>query len=159
MSELRAAKPSKRHLAGERLYGRATTVGSWFIFVGPSSATINLNADGSATLITSGVEIGSGTMVQSLPQIVANELGLRPEDIIVRAADTDAAGFDLGVGGGRTTVSIGAASRAASIEVRAKAAGHRRRDAADRAGPPRARKRPGRDRRPSRARERRSPRS
>ena len=120
MSELRAARPSKRHLAGKRLYGRATTVGTWFIFVGPSSATINLNADGSATLITSGVEIGSGTMVQSLPQIVANELGLRPEDVIVRAADTDAAGFDLGVGGGRTTVSIGAASLAASIEVRTK---------------------------------------
>jgi CO/xanthine dehydrogenase Mo-binding subunit len=102
-------------LAGKRLYGRATVVGTWFIFVGPSSATINLNADGSATLITSGVEIGSGTMTQSLPQIVANELGLRPEDVIVRA---DAAGFDLGVGGGRTTVSIGAASLAASIEVR-----------------------------------------
>lgn len=120
MSELREALPSKRHLAGTRLYGRGTTVGTWFIFIGPSSATINLNADGSATLITSGVEIGSGTMVQSLPQIVANELGLRPEDVIVRAADTDAAGFDLGVGGGRTTVSIGAASLAASIEVRTK---------------------------------------
>ncbi len=35
-----------------RLYGRATTVGTWFIFVGPSSATVNLNADGSATLVT-----------------------------------------------------------------------------------------------------------
>ena len=120
MAELRTAKPTKKPLAGERLYGRATVVGTWFIFVGPSSATINLNGDGSATLITSGVEIGSGTMVQSLPQIVANELGLSPDDVIVRAADTDAAGFDLGVGGGRTTVSIGAASRAASIELRQK---------------------------------------
>ena len=112
---MRAGRPSKRHLADGRLYGRATTVGSWFIFVGPSSATINLNADGSATLITTGVEIGSGTMVQSLPQIVAAELGISPHDVIVRAADTDAAGFDLGVGGGRTTVSIGAASRSAAI--------------------------------------------
>jgi CO/xanthine dehydrogenase Mo-binding subunit len=120
MSELRAAKPSRKHLAGNRLYGRATVIGTWFIFIGPSAATINLNADGSATLITSGVEIGSGTMVQSLPQIVANELGITPQEVIVRAADTDAAGYDLGVGGGRTTVSIGAASRAASIEVRAK---------------------------------------
>lgn len=120
MAQLRDAKPSKKALAGNRLYGRATTVGTWFIFVGPSSATINLNADGSATLITSGVEIGSGSMVQALPQIVANELGLRPQDVIVRAADTDAAGFDLGVGGGRTTVSLGAASRAASADVRTK---------------------------------------
>ncbi|WP_448955299.1 xanthine dehydrogenase family protein molybdopterin-binding subunit [Labrys neptuniae] len=120
MAQLRQGKPSKKALAGSRFYGRATTVGTWFIFVGPSSAAINLNADGSATLITAGVEIGSGSMVQALPQIVASELGLRPQDVIVRAADTDAAGFDLGVGGGRTTVSLGAASRAASAEVRTK---------------------------------------
>ena len=120
MAELRAAKPSKRPMAGTRLYGRATTVGTWFVFVGPSAATINLNADGSATLVTSGVEIGSGSMMQALPQIVANVLGLRPEDVIVRAADTDAGGYDVGVGGGRTTVSLGAASMAACVEVRRK---------------------------------------
>jgi CO/xanthine dehydrogenase Mo-binding subunit len=120
MAELREAKPSKKHLTGERLYGTATTVGTWFIFVGPSAATVNLNPDGSATLVTSGVEIGSGSMMQSLPQIVAGTLGLRPEDVVVRTADTDAGGFDLGVGGGRTTVSLGAASLAASIEVRKK---------------------------------------
>ncbi|HTI01561.1 MAG TPA: xanthine dehydrogenase family protein molybdopterin-binding subunit [Acidisoma sp.] len=123
MTVLRAEKPAAPAPADGRLYGRATTVGTWFIFVGPSAATINLNADGSATLITSGVEIGSGTMVQSLPQIVASELGLTPEQVIVRAADTDAAGYDLGVGGGRTTVSIGAASRAAAADVRQKLLG------------------------------------
>lgn len=103
-----------------RLYGRATTVGTWFIFVGPSSATVNLNTDGSATLVTSGVEIGSGTMMQSLPQIVAASLGIHPDSVIVKTADTDASGRDLGVGGGRTTVSIGAASAAACEEVRDK---------------------------------------
>jgi CO/xanthine dehydrogenase Mo-binding subunit len=103
-----------------RLYGRATTVGTWFIFVGPSAATVNLNTDGSATLVTSGVEIGSGTMMQSLPQIVAASLGIHPDQVIVKTADTDASGRDLGVGGGRTTVSIGAASAAACDEVRDK---------------------------------------
>lgn len=103
-----------------RLYGRATTVGTWFIFIGPSAATVNLNADGSATLVTSGVEIGSGTMMQSLPQIVAASLGIHPDQVIVKTADTDASGRDLGVGGGRTTVSIGAASVAACDVVRDK---------------------------------------
>lgn len=103
-----------------RLYGRATTVGTWFIFVGPSAATVILNADASATLVTAGVEIGSGTMMQSLPQIVAANLGLHPDHVIVKTADTDAAGRDLGVGGGRTTVSIGAASEVACLEVRDK---------------------------------------
>ena len=97
---------------------RATTVGTWFVFVGPSAATINLNADGSATLVTSGVEIGSGTMVQSLPQIVGAILGIHPSDVIVKTADTDASGRDLGVGGGRTTVSIGAASKMAAEKIR-----------------------------------------
>lgn len=120
MDVLRAKNPDKSALADGRLYGRATTVGTWFIFVGPSSATVNLNVDGSATLVTAGVEIGSGTMVQSLPQIVAASLGISPEQVIVKTADTDAAGHDLGVGGGRTTVSIGAASAAACEEVKTK---------------------------------------
>jgi CO/xanthine dehydrogenase Mo-binding subunit len=90
------------------------------VFVGPSAATVNMNADGTATLVTSGVEIGSGSMMQSLPQIVASTLGLKPDDVIVRAADTDAAGYDVGVGGGRTTVSLGAASLSAAQEVRTK---------------------------------------
>jgi CO/xanthine dehydrogenase Mo-binding subunit len=59
-------------------------------------------------------------MMQSLPQIVASALGIRPENVIVRTADTDAAGYDVGVGGGRTTVSLGAASLAACGEVRKK---------------------------------------
>ncbi|MBB4002107.1 xanthine dehydrogenase family protein molybdopterin-binding subunit [Aurantimonas endophytica] len=120
MDALRERTGTLEHLADGRLYGRATTVGTWFVFVGPSTATVNLNADGSATLVTSGVEIGSGTMVQALPQIVAGQLGLDPDQVIVREADTDAAGLDAGVGGGRTTVSIGAASVAACDDVRQK---------------------------------------
>ena len=59
-------------------------------------------------------------MVQALPQIVAANLGIHPDDVIVKTADTDASGRDLGVGGGRTTVSVGAASEAACAEVRKK---------------------------------------
>jgi CO/xanthine dehydrogenase Mo-binding subunit len=70
--------------------------------------------------VTSGVEIGQGTMVQALPQIVAASLGIHPNEVIIKSADTDASGRDLGVGGGRTTVSIGAASIAACEEVRKK---------------------------------------
>ncbi|WP_084145568.1 xanthine dehydrogenase family protein molybdopterin-binding subunit [Amycolatopsis jejuensis] len=104
------------------LVGRATVVGTWFVFVGPSAATVNVNPDGSATLVTAGVEIGSGSTMQALPQLVAEALGIRPEDVVVRAADTDAAGFDLGVGGGRTTVSLGAASSAACDDAKKKIA-------------------------------------
>lgn len=124
MDTLRATTGTLEEKADGRLYGRATTVGTWFVFVGPSAATINMNADGTATLVTSGVEIGSGTMMQSLPQIVAGQLGLSPDQVVVREADTDAAGVDVGVGGGRTTVSIGAASMGAAEEVREKLFGY-----------------------------------
>lgn len=120
MDTMRDAAASPPARADGRLYGRATTVGTWFVFVGPSAATVNMNADGTATLVTSGVEIGSGSMMQALPQIVAGTLGLSPDNVIVRAADTDAAGYDVGVGGGRTTVSLGAASLSAAQEVRKK---------------------------------------
>ncbi|MCI2400936.1 xanthine dehydrogenase family protein molybdopterin-binding subunit [Aliiroseovarius subalbicans] len=123
MEVLRAKSGSRKDLAGNRFYGEATTVGTWLIFVGPSAATVNLNYDGSATLVTTGVELGQGTMMQALPQIVAANLGIAPEDVIVKTADTDAAGRDLGVGGGRTTVSIGAASEAACTVVRDKLLG------------------------------------
>jgi CO/xanthine dehydrogenase Mo-binding subunit len=120
MAILREKTGSAQARAGKRLYGRALTLGTWFIYVAPSSATVHLNADGSATLVTTGVELGQGTMTQSLPQIVAGQLGLHPDAVVVRQADTDAGGFDVGVGGGRTTVSIGAASVAACAEIRGK---------------------------------------
>ncbi|OZE85344.1 aldehyde oxidase [Rhodococcoides fascians] len=103
-----------------RLYGSATVVGAWFVFVGPSACTVNLNPDGGVTVVTSGVEIGSGSMMQSIPQIVAETLGISTEAVTIRAADTDSAGYDVGVGGGRTTVSLGGASTAACEEVRKK---------------------------------------
>ena len=78
---------------------------------------------GALQLVTSGVEIGQGTMVQALPQIVAASLGIHPDEVIVKTADTDASGKDLGVGGGRATVSLGAASAAACDEVRDKLLG------------------------------------
>ena len=121
MDQLRDGRPEP---AAGRLYGTGVAVGTWFIFVGPSSATVRLSPDGRATLITSGVEIGSGSLMQALPQIVAERLGIAPDDVTVAAADTDTGGFDMGVGGGRTTVSLGAASRVAADEVRRKLLEH-----------------------------------
>ncbi len=120
MEALRERTGTREHRAGDRLYGLATTVGTWNIFVGPSSATINLNADGSVTLITASVEIGSGSITQGVPQIVAANLGIHPSKVIVKGADTDAAGYDMGTGGGRTVVSMGAAATAACEVVRDK---------------------------------------
>jgi CO/xanthine dehydrogenase Mo-binding subunit len=123
MDELRRKSPPRADDDG-RQRGTGLAVGTWFIFVGPSAANVILNPDGTATLITAGVEIGSGSLVQALPQIVAERLGMDVADVTVAAADTDTGGFDMGVGGGRTTVSLGAASLAASNEARDKLLHH-----------------------------------
>lgn len=120
MDDLRRERPDRGDPADGRLYGRATVLGTWFTAVGPSSATVNVNPDGGATLITAGVEIGSGAAIQAIPQIVAATLGIEADAVIVRAADTDSANYDMGVGGGRTTVSIGAASSAAAGDAKRK---------------------------------------
>lgn len=120
MVELRKRSTGIRSHHDGLLYGTSITVGTWFIFVGPSAATINLNPDGTATLITAGVEIGSGSTMQAIPQIVADVLQIPIGNVTVREADTDSAGYDGGAGGGRSTVSLGAASADAAVDVKRK---------------------------------------
>ncbi len=84
----------------------------------PSGASVKLNEDGTATVITSATEIGSGAVAQALPQIVAAELGLDAGDVIVSRPDTSLAAYDAGAQGGRTTFMAGKAVLGAAIEVR-----------------------------------------
>lgn len=84
----------------------------------PGSATLKLNEDGTIGVITGATEIGTGAVATGITQIVAEELGVRPEDVVVMPPDTDAAGYDSGAQGSRTTHIVGAAARKASTEVR-----------------------------------------
>lgn len=86
----------------------------------PGSATLKLNEDGTVALITAATDNGSGAVTLGLVQIVAEELGLRPGDVIVPMPDTDVAGYDAGCQGSRTTHIIGRAIRDAAAEVRQK---------------------------------------
>ncbi len=82
-----------------------------------STATVRLNADGSATLLTSSVEIGQGTLT-SLAQIVAEELRLPLERVTVTFPDTDVTPFDQSTSSSRTVFSMGRAALGAAGEVR-----------------------------------------
>jgi nicotinate dehydrogenase medium molybdopterin subunit len=53
-----------------------------------SSAIVEIHDDGSATVLTGAVDVGQGS-TSVYAQIVAEELGLLPEDICVYTADTD----------------------------------------------------------------------
>src|SRR3954453_20117708 len=93
-------------------------VGWWPSFGGPSGAFVKLNGDGSGTIITGAQECGTGA-VMALPLLVAEELGMRPEDFSILAQDTDAGGWDAGASGSQTTFNNGRAVIEAAREVRA----------------------------------------
>ena len=82
-----------------------------------SSALVRLNADGSAVLLTSSVEIGQGTQT-SLAQIVAEELGISAERVNVTFPDTDVTPFDQSTSSSRTIFTMGSAARQAAQQIR-----------------------------------------
>ena len=82
-----------------------------------SSALVRINADGSAVLLTSSVEIGQGTQT-SLAQIVAEELGLPVERVSVTFPDTDVTPFDQSTSSSRTIFTMGSAARQAAHQIR-----------------------------------------
>ncbi|MDP9330047.1 MAG: xanthine dehydrogenase family protein molybdopterin-binding subunit [Actinomycetota bacterium] len=92
-------------------------VGWWPCAPAPSAAHIQMNADGSATIVTGAQENGSGA-VMAMPIFVAQELGIHPEDISLVYQDTGVAAWDMGSCGSQTTFNSGRAILAAAAEVR-----------------------------------------
>ena len=72
----------------------------------PSAATVMVNEDGTATVLTGTVETGQGSLTV-LAQIAAEALGTSTEDIHVVSADTDATPMDTGAIASRTTYVTG----------------------------------------------------
>jgi CO/xanthine dehydrogenase Mo-binding subunit len=100
------------------LRGKGIGAVTWLTNPGPGGATVKINEDGTAGVICAGAEIGTGAVAAGLRQIVAEELGLTPDDVIILAADTDAGTYDGGAQGSRTLFSLGNAAVQASAQVR-----------------------------------------
>jgi CO/xanthine dehydrogenase Mo-binding subunit len=83
----------------------------------PSGAYVQLNGDGSGTIITGAQENGTGA-VMAMPKYVAEELGMRPDDFSILYQDTAAAPWDMGSCGSQTTFNSGRAVLDATNEVR-----------------------------------------
>ncbi|HEU0020660.1 MAG TPA: xanthine dehydrogenase family protein molybdopterin-binding subunit, partial [Dehalococcoidia bacterium] len=83
-----------------------------------SSATINVNSNGTINLITGSVDIG-GTRTAVAMQ-AAEILGLTSEDVNPSVGDTDSVGYTANTGGSRTAFDTGLAAIAAAKEVTAR---------------------------------------
>lgn len=82
-----------------------------------SAATVLMHADGSVSILSSAVDMGQGSDTL-LCQLVAEELGLRIEDVFIVHPDTDVTPYDLITAGSRTTFHMGNAVRQAAIDLR-----------------------------------------
>jgi CO/xanthine dehydrogenase Mo-binding subunit len=83
-----------------------------------SGSIVKLNEDGTANLITALVDMGTGNLTAQA-QIVAEELGIRAEEVIVSEADTDTALYDVVTHASRSTYVAGAVAKAAAGNARA----------------------------------------
>ena len=100
------------------LRGAGQAAAIWLTNPMPGHATVKLNEDGTATVITSATENGSGAVAAGLRQIAAETLGLAADAVTITMPDTDATGYDAGSQGSRTTHVVGRAIADASAEVR-----------------------------------------
>jgi CO/xanthine dehydrogenase Mo-binding subunit len=91
--------------------------GWWPSYGASSGAFVKLNADGTGVIVTGATETGTGA-VMGLPLLVAEVLGMRPDDFAILYQDTDAGPWDKGASGSQTTFNNGRAVIAAAAEVR-----------------------------------------
>ncbi|MBI2882231.1 MAG: xanthine dehydrogenase family protein molybdopterin-binding subunit [Candidatus Tectomicrobia bacterium] len=82
-----------------------------------SSVALKVNEDGKATLLSGEGDMGQGAHTM-MSQIVAEELGITPEDVTVSSPDTDATPFCFGGFASRLTMLAGNAVRKAAQDAR-----------------------------------------
>lgn len=81
------------------------------------NATVRMNDDGTVQLFTGTTGLGTGAHT-ALAQVVAEELGLRFEDVSVVHGDTDVVPWDIGAFASHTTYMGGRAAQMAAADVK-----------------------------------------
>lgn len=82
-----------------------------------SESVVRFNADGSATVLSSTVEMGQGAHTV-LAQIVAETLGIPVSKVTIVAPDTAITPYDLTTSSSRSTALMGLAAQRAAMDVR-----------------------------------------
>ena len=96
--------------------GRGVAVGFWFNAGMNSSATVTVNADGSAAVVTGNPDIGGTRAAQAM--MVAEELGIPIERVRSSVGDTDSSGYTDVTGGSRVCYATGMAVICAAEDAR-----------------------------------------
>ena len=96
--------------------GRGFACGFWFNGGMQSSATVSLNPDGTANVVTGSPDIGGSRTVCAM--IAAEELGLEADQVRPHVADTDSIGHTDGTGGSRVALATGMAVHEAARDAK-----------------------------------------
>jgi len=96
--------------------GRGVAVGFWFNAGMNSSATVTLNGDGSAAVVTGNPDIGGTRAAQAI--MVAEELGIPVDRVRASVGDTDGSGYTDVTGGSRVCYATGMAVIRAAEDAR-----------------------------------------
>jgi CO/xanthine dehydrogenase Mo-binding subunit len=99
--------------------GRGVSVGLLAAGAHPvSSAICRLEADGRVVVLVSTTEMGQGPRT-AFAQIAAEEIGVDPDQVTMRGADTRFSPYDRSTGASRSTTIAGLAVQRAAADVRA----------------------------------------
>ncbi|MFQ5966479.1 MAG: xanthine dehydrogenase family protein molybdopterin-binding subunit [Acidimicrobiia bacterium] len=92
----------------------------WLTNPMPGSVVLKLHEDGTLGVVTGATDNGSGAVAMGVTQVAAAEMGMEPTDVVVSFPDTDAAPYDAGSQGSRTTHVVGRATHEAAAVLREK---------------------------------------
>jgi CO/xanthine dehydrogenase Mo-binding subunit len=95
--------------------GRGLAAGFWFNVGGQSSVTVNMNTDGTGTIIEGSPDIGGSRA--SMQMMAAEVLQIEPSLLKPIIADTDSLPYSQSTGGSRTTFATGMAVIEAAEKV------------------------------------------
>lgn len=97
--------------------GKGLACGWWTTTGGSSGCLAKLDVGGKVILTVGTQEIGTGAIMAGVPQLMAEELGLRLEDVQVEVADTASGPWDFGSQGSRTLFNVGRAAQFAAQDL------------------------------------------
>lgn len=100
------------------LRGKGLACAWWLTTGGAAGCGVQLNEDGTVVVQLGASEIGTGSVMAGIVQIIAEELRVPLEKIRVVWGDTDATPLDAGAQGSRTLYNAGRAAQAAAQDTR-----------------------------------------
>jgi CO/xanthine dehydrogenase Mo-binding subunit len=97
--------------------GKGLAIGWWTTTGGKSTSSMTLDEEGDVVVRVGTQEIGTGAIMGGVPQVVAESMGVRLEDVKLIVTDTSEGLWDFGSQGSRTLFNVGRAAQFAAFEL------------------------------------------